>query len=105
MAVNLTAWTFNDRFVGFTHPFSTGSPIIRARANSKVELNEPLALNPAINDRPTRSISFVAIHSYDITTCSCCTMKHNQTHGHGLSTRYESTNIEKKLYKTKVKRK
>lgn len=107
MTVNLTAWTFNDRFVGFTHPFSAGSPITRAPANSKIELNESLALNPAINDRPTRSISFVAIHSYDIAICLYCTMKH-QRHGHriiGSSKEYEFMNREKIFYKTKMKRK
>lgn len=91
-------------------PSARGSPITRARTNSKVELNEPLALNPTINDRPTRSISFVANHSYNITTYSCCTIKYkdkSQRNGHctaRFSIGYESMNTERDFYKTKAKR-
>lgn len=70
MAVNLTTWTFNDRFDSFTHwhPFSKGLYTQNSRActNSNVKLNEPLALNPAINGRATRSIRFIAIYNHDI---------------------------------------
>lgn len=91
MAVNLTAWTFNDRFAGFTHwrPFIGGftynSPTC---TSSNVELNEPLALNPPINGQPSRSISFVAIYC-DIAANSCCMMKWRQ----------------KNIYRAKEKRK